>query len=226
VSYTFSKNTGLCCNDISDTAPAIELPQYLGLNRSLEPTDRTHHFTASWVAQSPFGKGRRWLNNGGVASAVAGGWRLNALIALTSGKPFNVTGSTTPLNSNGVGTQRPDLVKPDVAILGGIGNGHPYFDTTAFAVVNTARIGTAGYEILRGPSSRNLDASLFRDFSVTERFKLQIRAEAFNVTNTQHFNTPSGNASSSGFAFITSTTGFGREGIDQRMLRLGARLYF
>jgi hypothetical protein len=226
MSYTFAKNTGLCCNDISDTAPAIELPQYLRLNRSLEPIDRTHHFTASWVAQSPFGKGRRWLNNGGIASAVAGGWRLNALVALTSGKPFNVTGSTTPLNSNSVNTQRPDLVKPDVAILGEIGSGHRYFDTTAFAVVNTARIGTAGYEILRGPSSRNLDASLFREFAITERYKLQIRAEAFNLTNTPHFNTPSGNASSSGFGAITSTTGFGREGIDQRMLRLGARLYF
>ena len=226
VSYTFSKNTGICCNDISDTAPAIELLQYLPLTRSLEPNDRTHHLTASWVAHSPFGKGRRWLNNGGIASALAGGWQLNGLIAMTSGKPFNVTGTATPLNSNGVGTQRPDLMKPDVAILGGIGTGHAYFDTKAFQVVNTARIGTAGYEILRGPASRNLDASLFREFALTERFKLQIRAEAFNVTNTPHFTTPSGNASSSGFGFITGTTGFGREGIDQRMLRLGGRLYF
>jgi hypothetical protein len=223
--YTFSKNTGLCCNDISDTAPAILLPQYMPLARSLEPNDRTHHFTASWVVPSPFGRGKRWLNHG-IGAALAGGWRLNALAAMTSGKPFNVTGSTTPLNSNGVGTQRPDLVKPDVAILGGIGTGHPYFDTKAFAVVNTARIGTAGYEILRGPSSRNLDTSLFRDFAIRERYRLQIRAEALNVTNTPHFNAPSGNASSSGFGFITSTTGYGREGIDQRMMRFGARLSF
>jgi len=225
VSYTFSKNTGICCNDISDTAPAIELLQFLPLARSLEPNDRTHHLTASWVAHSPFGKGRRWLNHG-IAAALAGGWRLNGLVAMTSGKPFNVTGSTTPLNSNSVGTQRPDLVKPDVAIPGGIGTGHAYFDTTAFQVVNTARIGTAGYEILRGPSARNVDASLFREFALTERFKLQIRAEAFNVTNTPHFATPSGNASSTGFGFITATTGFGREGLDARMLRLGGRLYF
>ncbi len=42
----------------------------------------------------------------------------------------------------------------------------------------------------------------------------------------RHFATPSGNASSSGFGFITATTGFGREGMDQRVLRLGGRLYF
>src|SRR5439155_26645995 len=62
VGYTVSKNTGICCNDISDTAPAIELLQYLPLARSLEPNDRTHHFTASWIAVSPFGRGRRWAN--------------------------------------------------------------------------------------------------------------------------------------------------------------------
>ena len=96
-SYTFSKNTGLCCNDISDTAPAIELPQYLSLNRSLEPNDRTHHFTASWVARSPFGKNGRWLKQRGFVSAIAGGWQISALVAMTWGKPFNVTGSTKPL---------------------------------------------------------------------------------------------------------------------------------
>jgi hypothetical protein len=222
--YTFSKNVGLCCNDISDTAPAIELPQYLPLARSIEPQDRTHVFTASWSLQSPFGKGHRWMNGGGIAGRILGGWQLNSLLSMFTGKPFNITGSTTPLNSNGVSTQRPDLVNPTVASLGAIGPGQKYFDTTAFAAVNTARIGTAGYDILRGPGARNLDASLFRRFRVTERMQLQVRAESFNLTNTPHFGTPNGSMTSSGFGQITATISNRNEGMDSRTFRFGAKL--
>jgi len=176
----------------------IELPQYLNLARAVEPQDRTHVFTFSVSQHSPFGRGKRWLT-GGVGSRTLGGWRITGLFAAYTGKPFNITGSTTPLNSNGVNTQRPDLVNPDVAILGGIGPGQKYFDTAAFAAVTTARIGTAGYDILRGPGARNLDASLTREFGVSERIKLQVRADGYNVTNTPHFAAPNGSITSSAF---------------------------
>ncbi len=225
VGYAFSKNTGLCCNDISDTAPAIELPQYQNLNRSLEPNDRTHVLTLSWLQSSPFGKGQRWLNRG-LGAQLLGGWKLTGLVSMYSGKPFNITGSTTPLNSNGVATQRPDLVKASVDILGAIGPGQKYFDTTAFAAVNTARIGTAGYDIVRGPGAKNLDLSLTREFQLRERLKLSVRAEGFNMTNTPHFAAPNGSITSSGFGQITATVSTQREGQDQRNMRFGARLVF
>ena len=224
--YTFSKNTGICCDDTAYNGPAIPLPQYYNLNRSLEPFDRTHNFTMSGIGQLPFGKGKRWLNRGRLMTALAGGWQVNGVFAASTGKPFNLSGSATPLNAPGVTVQRPDLVKSDVKILGGIGPGQLYFDTSAFASVATARFGTAGFEILRGPASFNLDSSLFRQFPVTERIALQFRAEAFNVTNTPHFAAPSGNIASSGFGQVTSTLGLGREGIDQRMFRLGLRASF
>ncbi len=223
--YTFSKNTGLCCNDISDTAPAIELPQYQTLNRAVEPQDRTNVFTLSGDQPSPFGRSGRWLT-GGIAGRILGGWSVRGLLSMYSGKPFNVTGSTTPLNSNGVATQRPDLVDSTVATLGGIGPGQLYFDTKAFAAVNTARIGTAGYDILRGPGAKNLDASLTREFAILERFKLQFRADAYNLTNTPHFAAPNGSITSSGFGQITATVSNQREGQDQRTLRVGAKLNF
>ncbi len=225
-SYTFSKNIGICCDDTAYNGPAIPLPQYYFLNRSLEPFDRTHNFTMSGIGQLPFGKGKRWLNHGRLLPSVVGGWQVNGLYTAATGKPFNLSASATPLNAPGVSTQRPDLIKPDVKILDGIGPGQLYFDTSAFAAVSQARFGTAGFEILRGPPSFNLDASLFRQFTITERIALQFRAEAFNATNTPHFAAPSGNASSSGFGQITSTLGTGREGIDQRMLRLGLRASF
>ena len=49
---------------------------------------------------------------------------------------------------------------------------------------------------MRGPGVVNMDFSLFRTFKLTERFNLQFRAEAFNLSNTPHFSNPNGNANS------------------------------
>jgi len=101
-------------------------------------------------------------------------------------------------------TQTADLVKSTVTKLGGIGSNNPYYDPSAFANVTQVRYGTSGRNILRGPGLVNMDASLFRNFLVTERWRLQLRAEAFNVSNTPHFGNPSANASVGGFLAITS----------------------
>jgi hypothetical protein len=235
--YTFSKNTGICCDDLSDGAPAIQLPQYMNLNRSLSPTDRTHNFNLSTVFEFPFGKGKRFVNKNAALSAMLGGWQANALFVRYSGQPFSVGASSTSLNASG-NTQRADQVKPEVEILGGHGPGQSYFDPLAFANVTQARFGTAGFNTLRGPGTANLDFSIFRNFRIAERVKLQFRGEAFNLTNSPHFGTPGssvanlslnpdGSVKSLGsYTIISSTTGVGREGIDQRALRFGIRVSF
>ena len=58
---------------------------------------------------------------------------------------------------------------------------------------------------MRGPGVVNLDASLFRTFSLTGRVDLQFRAEAFNVSNTPHFANPNGNVNSSNFGKVLAT---------------------
>ncbi len=224
LAYTFSKNTGLCCNDLADTALAITDPRYLNLARSLMPFDRTHHFSAGWGLRAPFGKGQRWLTHG-AASAIAGGWMFNGLWTASSGKPFTPSASGTSLNASG-NTQRADLVKPEVAILGGVGPGQPYFDTTAYAAVTAARFGTAGYNTLRGPSVWNVDASIARQFQPSERLKIQFRMEGFNVTNTPHFGNPGNTVGNGSFGIISSVLGTGREGNDQRMFRFVLKAMF
>jgi hypothetical protein len=70
-------------------------------------------------------------------------------------------------------------------------------DAAAFAAPakNAAGIyiapGTSGRDIIRGPGSSNLDFSLFKNFSVTEKVKAQFRFQAYNLTNTPHFANPS-----------------------------------
>jgi hypothetical protein len=177
------------------------------------------------------------VNKNAALSAMLGGWQANALFVRYSGQPFSVGASSTSLNASG-NTQRADQVKPEVEILGGHGPGQSYFDPLAFANVTQARFGTAGFNTLRGPGTANLDFSIFRNFRIAERVKLQFRGEAFNLTNSPHFGTPGssvanlslnpdGSVKSLGsYTIISSTTGVGREGIDQRALRFGIRVSF
>ncbi len=226
VAYTLSKSVGDCCNNLADGGPAITLPQYFFLNHSLEPWDRTHDVVVSMVAELPFGQGKHWLNSGGWGSKLAGGWQTNAIASIYSGTPFNITASGTSLNAPG-NAQRADLLgSGPVNILGNAGPGQDYFDISRFAPVTQARFGTAGFGIVRGPGAANLDFALFRNFRITERLRLKLQAEAFNLTNTPHFSNPSANVSSGGFGQITSVHGTGREGIDQRFLELGATVSF
>jgi hypothetical protein len=237
LAYTFSRTYGICCDLLSDNPPAIQAMEYFDLTRARLNVDRPHNFQASVIAELPFGPGKPFLNSSGVASALARGWQVNGLFSAYSGAPFSVSADGASLNMPG-STQRADQIKSDVAILGNIGPGQSYFDPLAFAPVTEARFGNVGYNTLRGPRILNLDVSLYRQFKLTAGMTLQFRAEAFNVTNTPHFGNPSANVSNlqlnadgtirnlGGFSSITSTANTGRDGIDERLFRLGVRIGF
>ena len=236
LNYTFSKSLGICCDDLSDGYPSIQIPQYMRLNRAVMPYDRPHTFGASFLAELPFGQGKRWAKSGGLASKLAAGWKLNGLIAAYSGTPFTVTSNNTPNAPNN--SQRANLAKSTIQILGGTGPNQSYFDPLAFSPGTTPTFGTSALDSVRGPGTFNFDGGLFREISFTERWKMEFRAEALNLTNTPHFSNPGANVSNmvlnpdgtikslGGYTVITSTQGTGREGIDERMFRLGFRITF
>jgi hypothetical protein len=56
------------------------------------------------------------------------------------------------------------------------------------------------------PPTKTLDFSLFKDFPITERWRVQFRAEATNLSNTPQFGTPSNSLQNANFGQITSTT--------------------
>jgi hypothetical protein len=235
--YTWSKTMMLCCGNGYDPAPAVPIPEYSYLNKAVGNGDRTHVFTLMAVQELPFGKGKRWLNAKGFASALASGWQVSGLLARNSGLPFSVTSSGTSLNAPG-SSQRADQVKPSVAILGGHGPGQPYFDPLAFKPVTEPRFGNAGFYSLRGPGLTNLDVSLFRQFSLTERWKIQFRAEGYNITNSPHFGNPGTNVSNmqlnpdgsvrslGGYTEITGLGAASREGLDSKVYQFGLRVSF
>jgi hypothetical protein len=235
LAYTWSKCTSIAGFSNSGDEPAIKIPQYFHLNRSLCSLDMPHNLQVGSVAELPFGRGKRWATSG-VGAALAGGWQINALLSSFSGNPFSVSSSGTSLNAPR-NSQRADLVGTGpVTKLGGVGAGQAFYDWTRFAPVTEARFGTAGFNILRGPGLINLDLGIFRRFDLSERMKLEFRGEAFNVTNTPHFSNPSNNISNlrlnpdgtfrSGVFEVTGLRNAGREGIDERVFRFGLRLSF
>jgi hypothetical protein len=234
IAYTWSKSISYIA--ASDETPQVQALRYFALNRAVSSFDRTHNFQFRGVWEAPVGKGKHWLSNGGVGSAILGGWQTNWLLSLMSGLPFSVTSDDSSLDLPG-STQRADQVKASVAMPNGTGPGQSWFDPLAFREVTEARFGNAGFNSLRGPHLYNLDLGLFRNFAISERFQLQFRAEAFNLTNTPHFDLPGNNVSDmvlsngrvadlGGFSEITSVTNLAREGIDERQFRLGLRFTF
>jgi hypothetical protein len=169
------------------------------------------------------------LSDRGVLSQVVGGWQVNNIVSFYSGTPFSVTASGTSLNAP-ESDQRADLVNPEVQILGGIGRNDAYFDPLAFRPVTDARFGTAPFNLLRGPGVASWDLGVFRQFQLPGSANLQVRMEAFNVTNRPRFSNPGGNVSNlrlnpdgtvrdlNGFATITST----QDG-SERQVRFGVR---
>ncbi len=231
--YTFSKAIGPNGNGTGVDGYSNNTPDYWPLNRAVQAYDRSHTFTASYAYELPFGRGKR-LAQTGVASHVLGGWQLNGLLAMYSGPPFTVSADGSALNAP-ANSQRADQVKTSAAILG---TRDSWFDPFAFAPVNVPRFGTAGFNILRAPGLVNFDSSIFRDFRFGERWKLQFRAEAFNISNTPHFAGPGSNVSSlqlnadgslrnlNGYTVINGVQNTGREGVDERMFRFALRLSF
>jgi hypothetical protein len=219
IAYTFGK--AINWTDDSAGGLTFNAPSQLARNRALANYDRTHTFRWAWVYE----QGRLTMGNA-FTKAVFSRWQVNGIFSAYSGTPFTVTASNASLNAPG-NTQTADQVKPTVTKTGGIGRDTPYYDPTAFAPVTAVRFGTSGRNILRGPGLVNLDAGIFRNFQLSERWRMQFRSEAFNVTNTPKFANPSSNVSAAGFMTVTSalTTSGSVEG-GERSIRFALRFSF
>jgi len=222
-------------HDIGIQTQNISLPQYFGLNDTTTAIDRTFNISLASVYELPFGKGKKFVKSGPV-SWIIGGWTLNGIFTRFSGLPYNVTSAAGPCNCPGVATVPANQVLGSVAEPGAIGTTASYFNPLAFRPAPAGALGSAGYYRLRGPGATNLDLSIFRTFPITERIKLQFRAESLNLTNTPHFANPGGNVSNAtfrsdgtvvlnGFSAISAVTPVGRL-IDPRYFRFGVKLTF
>ncbi|MFN7918470.1 MAG: TonB-dependent receptor [Bryobacteraceae bacterium] len=185
------------------------------VNRGNALTDVRHNYVLSSTYELPFGKGKTFLTNASrAADLVLGGWQVSGIFGRTSGLPFTVTTSGGLTNAGGA--DRPNRIG-DGTLSGSSRTIDRWFDTAAFQVQPNFTYGNSGRNILFGPALTNIDFSLAKVFTITERFRLQFRAESFNATNTPYFGLPAANINTPGAGTISSAG-------DPRRIQFGSKL--
>jgi hypothetical protein len=172
--------------------------------------DVPHRFVASVLYNLPFGKGRHFLNHGGIVNQVVGGWQVSTITTLQSGS----TTETASWDSAGV------VFSPNgnrTNCFAGVNQlmdnptAAQYYNPAAFYNTVAPEFGNCARNNLRGPKQVNIDFSTFKDFRIAERQALQFRLEMFNAPNHVELGTPntgwgsSNKAPSASFGTITST---------------------
>jgi len=220
--YTWGKSMNFCLSDMG----AVLFYINQGRNYATADYNRTQTFVQSYVYDLPFGKGRHWLSSG-PAAMILGGWETNGVLTLMTGLPMTLTYSASGLQAPG-NTQTPNQIAP-VQVLHGINTGNPWFSTSSFTAPPSLTFGNVGRNSMTGPGLFDLDFSLFKTIEIKERWKLQLRGEAFAVTNTPQFSNPGTTLGSGSFGIVggVNASGAGVNGVGGgRAVQLGAKLTF
>jgi carboxypeptidase family protein len=205
------------------------------------------HFSGGY--ELPFGKGKRFLaDSSGTANKVFGGWSINASAVLQGGQPMTLTcPSRTNASSAGASNGCYDLRVAGQDPKRGIhidSNGAPSFFANPAAWAQPAPCTAlpcpvsalgGGQAQTTGPTFKRIDFSTFKDMQLSERFRLQFRAEFFNLFNHPNFNAPNfggnGVVAISGSGDFTSKS-FGEIGstrdapYDPRQIQFALKLYY
>jgi hypothetical protein len=194
--------------------PQPQDPRYINVERASSIIDIRHRLTLSYLWELPIGKGKAFLNHGGIVDWVLGGWQTNGILAAQTGLPFTPVLQTSTTNT-GTGS-RPNVVGA-VTYPGTL---QQWFNPNAFTSPGPFTYGNAGRDTLVGPGRTNLDMSLFKNFVIREQTRFELRAEAFNVFNHPQFGLPNATIGNGQVGQITSIVG------NPRQLQMGLRFQF
>jgi hypothetical protein len=186
------------------TGPVTNFQAADSFNKRLEKDVSTgsipHIFSSSFVYQLPRG------------------WQLGGIVRVQSGSPVAVTQATNLNAFAGFGIQRPNRVTdptlpPDQRSVG------RWFNTAAFTQAPQFTIGNSSRNPVVGPGYQTCDFMIGKTFSITERFRTELRAEAFNVLNTPPLGNPNGSFGNAAFGTITTA-------LDPRVFELVLKVHF
>ena len=183
-----------------------------------------HRFVASVLYTLPFGKGRRFLNRGGIVNQVLGGWQFSTISTIQNGTSI----TTRSWDSAG------QAIVPDgnrlncvagAAQVAANPTADRYFVPSAFTNTTAGQFGTCGRNNLIAPSQWNIDFSTLKDFRINEKHSLQFRMEMFNAPNHPAWGRPSAQWGSSN---VAPATAFGRirSTSQLRQIQFALKYYF
>lgn len=186
-------------------------------NRGLSATDTRHRFTLSALYELPFGAKKRYLSATNPAiGKVLSGWQVAGIATFQTGQPLTATLAFDNPNV-GEGAKLPNLI--------GNPNDGPktveqWFNTSAFATPAPYTFGNEGIDVITGPGISDVDLSLIKNTSLSERMNLQFRCEAFNFPNHAIFGQPQNTFGTPQFGQIVNTR------LDNREIQFALRLSF
>jgi hypothetical protein len=206
------------------------------LEKSVGAYDLPHNFKFSYIFDLPFGKNRKFLSSGPLAT-VLGGWKISAMHVYTSGQPIQLTGGAASFQGgrNGALVKTLDgwvADEPDNPNYRAASGYTSYFEAVcqiaAFCTANgavapqTDRLGNAPRYNGRARRQSNLNenVSVQKSFGFTERVRMDFRWEVFNIFNRVIFGGPDTNITSQTFGRITSQFN------SPRQMQFGLKLYF
>ncbi|MBI3683163.1 MAG: TonB-dependent receptor, partial [Acidobacteria bacterium] len=220
--YTLSHSIDTVANAFggADNGPIPQDRRCRRCDRGNSGFDMRHRLTHSMNYSVPFGKGRKWNFGSKFADVALGGWDTNLIFTSQTGMPFTPVLGTSVSNAGGS--------RPDRLGKGTLDNPDParWFDTSfnapgsAWGVPQQFTFGNSARNVLYGPGRVNFDWSLFKDFSWSERWHLQFRAELFNLFNTPQFDLPNASVGTPAAGRITTIVG------NPRQVQLGLRFAF
>ncbi len=213
-SYAYQKNI-----DLSSEFGGSSPQNNQNIEADLAPSgfDQTHVFNTGYSYTMP---GEKMKSR---ARFLIGGWQTTGIWTLETGRPFNIT---LPFDNANVGArgnfQRPNLVGDPYPSgwTKTYGPGGQYFNPAAFAAAPAFQFGNLGRNVLRGPGFKNFDIGMFKNFQITERLRVQYRAEFFNLFNIVNFSNPGGSFGTPNFGRSTGTQN------QQRSIQMGLKLYY
>ena len=212
--YTYSHsidNVPLQQGGASD-GPMPQDIRYRFLDRGTSGFDIKHRYSQSVIYDLPIGKGKAFSFGNSLVDNILGNWQMNGILTWQGGLPFTPTLATSVSNT-GTGS-RPDRLKSGETANPVITH---WFDTSfntpdaAWATPRTFTYGNGGRNTLRGPHRTNLDFSVFKEFPIKERFRMQFRSEFFNIFNHPQFDLPNSTIGNQAAGVISSTVGSPRD---------------
>jgi len=221
LAYTFSKNL---TNNQTDRSTAPQNPYDIKSEYGRAALDRRHILTINYVYQLPFYRDQK-----GFVGKLLGGWQTSGIISYWTGVPFTPVIAGGIYDPAGIGFLGPSAsgARPNQfgnPNQGGARTQQQFFNTaafqTTFPATGIANVpGSAGRGVIFGPNLFRVDFTLMKNIRFSEKMRLQLRGEAFNIFNRTNFLGLNVTASSTAFGQVTSTR-------DPRVIQLGAKFYW
>ena len=193
--YTWSKSLddGTALNSsVGSNAPGfVMFPGNPKWDWSPSTTDVRHLGVVNFSYELPFGTGKRYgAHATRLAEKLAGGWTASGVATVQSGLPFTPQLGFNPANNGD--SRNPIRPSWNPAFSGPVILGGPnqYFNPAAFVLPVPGTYGNVGRDVLYGPGLATVDVSLAKNTSISEKVRVQLRAEFFNLLNRANFGSP------------------------------------